>query len=203
MKFFIDTANLDEIREANDLGVLDGVTTNPSLMAKEGITGEENILNHYKQICKIVQGVSPVNAHAGLDEKRSDFLYLPFTTDKRRRRDGQVDLLLGARRWEYAFADLEQALAGQVSKLEQDLIAALATRYAEQQPEDRRPLDEAYAAARSTTLSILGSLRRELGDLDRITGFCGSARPFPVERPLRRVRIQRALWRMPVPGRTC
>ena len=47
MKFFIDTANLDEIREANDLGILDGVTTNPSLMAKEGITGQENILKHY------------------------------------------------------------------------------------------------------------------------------------------------------------
>jgi len=54
MKFFIDTANLDEIREAYDLGVLDGVTTNPSLMAKEGITGEENIRSHYKAICDIV-----------------------------------------------------------------------------------------------------------------------------------------------------
>ncbi|NQZ78171.1 MAG: fructose-6-phosphate aldolase [Ekhidna sp.] len=54
MKFFIDTANLDEIREAQDLGVLDGVTTNPSLMAKEGITGEQNILKHYKDICDIV-----------------------------------------------------------------------------------------------------------------------------------------------------
>ncbi len=56
MKFFIDTANLDQIKEAEDLGVLDGVTTNPSLMAKEGITGEENILNHYKKICDIVAG---------------------------------------------------------------------------------------------------------------------------------------------------
>ncbi|MCH2233985.1 MAG: fructose-6-phosphate aldolase [Crocinitomicaceae bacterium] len=56
MKFFIDTANLDEIREANDLGVLDGVTTNPSLMAKEGITGRENILKHYVDICNIVDG---------------------------------------------------------------------------------------------------------------------------------------------------
>lgn len=56
MKFFIDTANLDQIREAQDLGILDGVTTNPSLMAKEGITGKENILNHYKEICKIVNG---------------------------------------------------------------------------------------------------------------------------------------------------
>ena len=56
MKFFIDTANLDEIKEAQDLGVLDGVTTNPSLMAKEGITGKKNILNHYKEICKIVDG---------------------------------------------------------------------------------------------------------------------------------------------------
>lgn len=54
MKFFIDTANLEEIREAQDLGVLDGVTTNPSLMAKEGIKGQENILNHYKAICDIV-----------------------------------------------------------------------------------------------------------------------------------------------------
>ena len=56
MKFFIDTANLDQIKEAQDLGVLDGVTTNPSLMAKEVITGSENILNHYKAICEIVEG---------------------------------------------------------------------------------------------------------------------------------------------------
>ena len=54
MKFFIDTANLNEIKEAYDLGVLDGVTTNPSLMAKEGIQGAENIRAHYKAICKIV-----------------------------------------------------------------------------------------------------------------------------------------------------
>lgn len=60
MKFFIDTANLDEIKEANDLGILDGVTTNPSLMAKEGITGEKNILKHYIDICNIVDG--PVSA---------------------------------------------------------------------------------------------------------------------------------------------
>lgn len=56
MKFFIDTANLNDIKEAQDLGILDGVTTNPSLMAKEGITGKENILNHYKAICEIVDG---------------------------------------------------------------------------------------------------------------------------------------------------
>jgi transaldolase len=56
MKFFIDTANLNQIKEAQDLGVLDGVTTNPSLMAKEGITGDENILNHYKSICNLVDG---------------------------------------------------------------------------------------------------------------------------------------------------
>ena len=56
MKFFIDTANLDQIREAQNLGVLDGVTTNPSLMAKEGITGRDNILQHYKDICEIVDG---------------------------------------------------------------------------------------------------------------------------------------------------
>jgi transaldolase len=54
MKFFIDTANLNEIREAYDLGVLDGVTTNPSLMAKEGIGGKDNIMAHYKAICNIV-----------------------------------------------------------------------------------------------------------------------------------------------------
>lgn len=54
MKFFIDTANLDEIQEAQDLAVLDGVTTNPSLMAKEGITGQSNIMKHYKDICNIV-----------------------------------------------------------------------------------------------------------------------------------------------------
>ena len=56
MKFFIDTANLQQIKEAQDLGVLDGVTTNPSLMAKEGIRGIENILQHYKDICAIVDG---------------------------------------------------------------------------------------------------------------------------------------------------
>lgn len=56
MKFFIDTANLEQIKEANDLGILDGVTTNPSLMAKEGITGQQNILDHYKKICEIVDG---------------------------------------------------------------------------------------------------------------------------------------------------
>ena len=60
MLFFIDTANLDQIKEAKDLGVLDGVTTNPSLMAKEGITGKDNILRHYQEICKIVDG--PVSA---------------------------------------------------------------------------------------------------------------------------------------------
>ena len=56
MKFFINTANLADIKEAQDLGVLDGVTTNPSLMAKEGITGQENIINHYKAICELVDG---------------------------------------------------------------------------------------------------------------------------------------------------
>ena len=56
MKFFIDTANLDQIKEAQELGVLDGVTTNPSLMAKEGITGKDNILKHYVDICNIVDG---------------------------------------------------------------------------------------------------------------------------------------------------
>jgi len=56
MKFFIDTANLDQIREAQDLGILDGVTTNPSLMAKEGISGQANVIAHYKAICEIVDG---------------------------------------------------------------------------------------------------------------------------------------------------
>ncbi|GAB3998003.1 fructose-6-phosphate aldolase [Spirosoma daeguense] len=55
MKFFIDTANLAEIREAQEMGILDGVTTNPSLMAKEGITGKDNVMRHYKQICDIVK----------------------------------------------------------------------------------------------------------------------------------------------------
>ena len=56
MKFFIDTANLDQIKEAQSLGILDGVTTNPSLMAKEGIAGQDNIIAHYKAICEIVEG---------------------------------------------------------------------------------------------------------------------------------------------------
>lgn len=60
MRFFIDTANLNDIKEANDLGVLDGVTTNPSLMAKEGVTGKKRILQHYIDICNIVDG--PVSA---------------------------------------------------------------------------------------------------------------------------------------------
>ncbi|MHB1921471.1 MAG: fructose-6-phosphate aldolase [Chitinophagaceae bacterium] len=56
MKFFIDTANLDQIKEANDLGILDGVTTNPSLMAKEGIKGQDAINQHYRAICDLVDG---------------------------------------------------------------------------------------------------------------------------------------------------
>ncbi len=56
MKFFIDTANIDQIKEAKDLGILDGVTTNPSLMAKEGIAGKQNIYRHYKKICDLVPG---------------------------------------------------------------------------------------------------------------------------------------------------
>lgn len=56
MKFFIDTANLDEIKELNDLGILDGVTTNPSLMKKVGVKGRENVLNHYRTICEMVEG---------------------------------------------------------------------------------------------------------------------------------------------------
>ena len=56
MKFFIDTANLEQIKEAQALGILDGVTTNPSLMAKEGISGQDNILKHYFDICSVVTG---------------------------------------------------------------------------------------------------------------------------------------------------
>lgn len=56
MKFFIDTANLQQIQEAADLGILDGCTTNPTLMAKEGIVGEKNVLQHYKKICEIIDG---------------------------------------------------------------------------------------------------------------------------------------------------
>lgn len=62
MLFFIDTANLNHIREAAELGILDGVTTNPSLMAKEGITGEANILKHYREICQIVGSGKDVSA---------------------------------------------------------------------------------------------------------------------------------------------
>lgn len=56
MKFFLDTANLDQIKEANDMGILDGITTNPSLMAKEGIKGQDAVMKHYKDICNIVNG---------------------------------------------------------------------------------------------------------------------------------------------------
>ena len=56
MKFFIDTANIAHIKEANDLGILDGVTTNPSLMAKEGIKGQDNVMKHYADICNLVDG---------------------------------------------------------------------------------------------------------------------------------------------------
>ncbi|MFM9946654.1 MAG: fructose-6-phosphate aldolase [Saprospiraceae bacterium] len=56
MKFFIDTASLEQIKEAKDLGILDGVTTNPSLMAKEGISGDKNVMEHYRAICEIVDG---------------------------------------------------------------------------------------------------------------------------------------------------
>ena len=56
MKFFIDTANLGQIKEANELGILNGVTTNPSLMAKEGIKGHDAVMNHYKTICEMVDG---------------------------------------------------------------------------------------------------------------------------------------------------
>ena len=69
MKFFIDTANLEQIKEAQDLGILDGVTTNPSLMAKEGISGKEAILNHYKTICENTDGdISTINLSTTYEE---------------------------------------------------------------------------------------------------------------------------------------
>ncbi|HEY0669096.1 MAG TPA: fructose-6-phosphate aldolase [Sphingobacteriaceae bacterium] len=83
MKFFIDTANLAQIKEAQDLGVLDGVTTNPSLMAKEGITGHDNIINHYKAICAIVDGdVSAEVIATTFDEMVSEGEYLAKLDDK-------------------------------------------------------------------------------------------------------------------------
>lgn len=83
MKFFIDTANLAQIKEAQDLGVLDGVTTNPSLMAKEGITGHDNIINHYKAICGIVDGdVSAEVIATTFDEMVSEGEYLAKLDDK-------------------------------------------------------------------------------------------------------------------------
>ena len=83
MKFFIDTANLSEIKEAHALGVLDGVTTNPSLMAKEGITGSENILNHYKAICNIVDdNVSAEVISTGFNEIVSEGKSLAKIDDK-------------------------------------------------------------------------------------------------------------------------
>ena len=83
MQFFIDTANLDEIQEAQDLGVLDGVTTNPSLMAKEGITGEENILKHYKDICNIVDdNVSAEVISISLEEMVAEGKVLAKIDDK-------------------------------------------------------------------------------------------------------------------------
>ena len=83
MKFFIDTANLAEIQEAYDLGVLDGVTTNPSLMAKEGITGAENILGHYKAICNIVDdNVSAEVISTQVDEMITEGKKLAAIDDK-------------------------------------------------------------------------------------------------------------------------
>jgi transaldolase len=83
MKFFIDTANLSQIKEAQDLGVLDGVTTNPSLMAKEGITGHDNIINHYKAICDIVDdNVSAEVIATTFDEIISEGEYLAKLDDK-------------------------------------------------------------------------------------------------------------------------
>ena len=83
MKFFIDTANLAQIKEAQDLGVLDGVTTNPSLMAKEGITGHDNIINHYKAICGIIDGdVSAEVIATTFDEIISEGEYLAKLDDK-------------------------------------------------------------------------------------------------------------------------
>ena len=83
MEFFIDTANLDEIQEAYDLGVLDGVTTNPSLMAKEGVTGQENIIQRYKDICDIVDdNVSAEVIATDFDQIMKEGLELAKIDDK-------------------------------------------------------------------------------------------------------------------------
>jgi transaldolase len=83
MEFFIDTANLNEIQEAYDLGVLDGVTTNPSLMAKEGVTGKENIIQRYKDICDIVDdNVSAEVIATEYDEIMKEGLELAKIDDK-------------------------------------------------------------------------------------------------------------------------
>jgi len=83
MEFFIDTANLDEIQEAYDLGVLDGVTTNPSLMAKEGVTGKENIIQRYKDICDIVDdNVSAEVIATEFDQIMNEGLELAKIDDK-------------------------------------------------------------------------------------------------------------------------
>jgi transaldolase len=83
MEFFIDTANLDEIQEAYDLGVLDGVTTNPSLMSKEGVTGKENIIQRYKDICDIVDdNVSAEVIATEFDEIMKEGLELAKIDDK-------------------------------------------------------------------------------------------------------------------------
>ena len=81
MKFFIDTANLEQIKEAQDLGILDGVTTNPSLMAKEGISGKEAILNHYKTICEIADGDISVDGMNLIEEIRIIFDNYMFETE--------------------------------------------------------------------------------------------------------------------------
>ena len=92
MKFFIDTANLSQIKEAQVLGVLDGVTTNPSLMAKEGITGKNNILKHYVDICNLVDGdvSAEVNAldYDGMIKEGVDIPHLDRGTDVSPRSDG-------------------------------------------------------------------------------------------------------------------
>ncbi|TJZ53294.1 fructose-6-phosphate aldolase [Sphingobacterium olei] len=83
MKFFIDTANLSDIQEAQELGILDGVTTNPSLMAKEGICGTQNVIDHYKAICTIVDGdVSAEVIGTNYDEIIREGLELAKLDDK-------------------------------------------------------------------------------------------------------------------------
>ena len=86
MKFFIDTADLSQIKEANELGILDGVTTNPSLMAKVGIKGTDAIMQHYKTICELVDGDIMFHVHLAEDGKEFQRLAAELRTRSKQER---------------------------------------------------------------------------------------------------------------------